>query len=112
VSDRRLSEEVIAGVLADYRSGMSTQAVAANRGVSTSSVNKLVREAGITRPRQKSERKWGPCEECGKRCQGVKTWRCSAHQQSRPTTEPIELTGGKWVPSGGIMCWVALEGAR
>lgn len=107
---RAVSDEVIAAVLEDYRAGLVIREICERHNVWSATVNKIAKNAGLRRPKTKSPRVWGPCEICGKRCRGVTSMRCIQHRgrQAEPT-ESDELTGGRWVPTGGILRWMSDE---
>lgn len=94
-----------------YRSGATYREIEAQTGAAKATIAKHVRRAGLSRraPNSPSSRPEVLCKWCGALCR-------SANRQCRDCTRfgtafggenPVALTGGRWVPTRGILVWRA-----
>jgi predicted transcriptional regulator len=81
-------------VLADYKAGMLVKDIAVKYGIGRETVRNYARTAGLGR-RENGEGTCGACQQTALLREGI----CN------PCRADIPLTGGHWVPKGGIVVW-------
>ena len=91
----RHPDHIREAVVRDYEAGAAVNYLSERYGVSPESVRLWARKAGI--PRSGGEYV-GRCTSCG-------APRAQASGFCRPCAHDIPLTGGRWVPRGGIVVW-------
>lgn len=95
------SATVRAAAIDDYRNGCLVKDIAARHKVSPESVRLWARQAGIARSGGEYV---GRCNACGS-SRGRDGGLC------RPCSAEVPLTGGRWIPRGGIVVWQPEEAA-
>ena len=102
MSRHRHTTETKRVVLEDYIAGLPVHAIAREHGVATETIRAWARQAGIG-PRP------GVIATC-RGCSNVK--RCYDDRMCATCLADIPLSGGRWVPRGGVQVWVAFPDRR
>lgn len=97
---KRISDTVKAGLVADYKAGMSSVGVSRKWGVSTTAALRLIRAAGVGRTHAESKARQRELREAAQKAEDS---RRAAEVASEEADNA--LIWGHWTPRGLIQVW-------
>lgn len=100
--------ETIEAIVRDYTSGLPCREIVQRNNVAKETVNKYAKLAGLSRPKEASDRPEVACLWCARLCRSRRRVcrTCAEIYSDGEPTSAGALTGGRWIPNRrGVLIW-------